>query len=66
MAAQTILVIESGDSIRRVAQHLHTSYETVRQAVNRPEDAGYVTLTTVYLTRSLNYAAVRCISDRLV
>ena len=41
-AAQTILAIESGDSIRRVAQHLHTPYETVRQAVNRLEDAGYV------------------------
>jgi len=27
----------------RVAQHLHTPYETVRQAVNRLEDAGYVT-----------------------
>jgi len=42
-AAQTILAIESGDSIRRVAQHLHTPYETVRQAVNRLEEAGYVT-----------------------
>ncbi|QZP39173.1 helix-turn-helix domain-containing protein [Halobaculum magnesiiphilum] len=42
-AAQTILAIESGDSIRRVAQNLHTPYETVRQAVNRLEDAGYVT-----------------------
>lgn len=41
-AARTILAIESGDSIRRVAQHLHTPYETVRQAVNRLEDAGYV------------------------
>jgi molybdenum-dependent DNA-binding transcriptional regulator ModE len=34
-AAQVILAIESGDSIRRVAQHLHTPYETVRQAVNQ-------------------------------
>src|SRR6056297_755038 len=41
-AAQVILAIESGDSIRRVAQHLHAPYETVRQAVNRLEDAGYV------------------------
>ena len=41
-AAQTLLAIESGDSIRRVARHLHTPYETVRQAVNRLEDAGYV------------------------
>ena len=41
-AAQVILTVESGDSIRRVAQHLHTPYETVRQAVNRLEDAGYV------------------------
>jgi len=42
-AAQVLLAIESGDSIRCVAQHLHTPYETVRQAVNRLEDAGYVT-----------------------
>ena len=41
-AAQVILTVESGDSIRRVAQHLHMPYETVRQAVNRLEDAGYV------------------------
>jgi DNA-binding Lrp family transcriptional regulator len=41
-AAQVILAIESGDSIRRVAQHLHAPYETVRQAVNRLEDAGYI------------------------
>ena len=41
-AAQVILAIESGDSIRRVAQHLHTPYETVRQAVNHLEDAGYI------------------------
>jgi DNA-binding Lrp family transcriptional regulator len=42
-AAQTVLAIESGDSIRRVAQRLHTPYETVRQAVNRLEDSGYIT-----------------------
>lgn len=41
-AAQVILAIESGDSIRRVAQRLHTPYETVRQAVNRLEQTGYV------------------------
>ena len=41
-AVQTSLAIKSGDSIRRVAQHLHTPYGTVRQAVNRLEDAGYV------------------------
>jgi hypothetical protein len=41
-AAQVILAIESGDSIRRVAQHLHTPYETVRQTANRLEDAGYI------------------------
>lgn len=41
-AAQVILAIKSGDSIRRVAQHLHLPYETVRQAANRLEDAGYV------------------------
>ena len=41
-AARIVLAIESGDSIRRVAQALHTPYETVRQAVNRLEDAGYV------------------------
>ena len=41
-AAQVILAIESGDSIRHVAQHLHTPYEMVRQAANRLEDAGYI------------------------
>jgi DNA-binding Lrp family transcriptional regulator len=41
-AARVLLAIESGDSIRQVAQHLHTPYETVRQAVNRLEDAGYL------------------------
>jgi DNA-binding Lrp family transcriptional regulator len=41
-AAQVILATQSGDSIRRVAQRLHTPYETVRQAVNRLEDEGYV------------------------
>jgi len=41
-AAQIILAIESGDSIRRVAQTLQTPYETVRGAVDRLEDAGYV------------------------
>jgi DNA-binding Lrp family transcriptional regulator len=41
-AAQVLLATESGDSIRRVAQHLQTPYETVRQAVNRLEEAGYV------------------------
>jgi DNA-binding transcriptional regulator YhcF (GntR family) len=50
-AAQVILAIESGDSIRRVAQHLHIPYETVRQAVNHLEDAGYVsTMTTASLS----------------
>lgn len=41
-AAQTILAIRRGDSIRRVAQRLQRPYETVRQAVNRLEDAGYI------------------------
>ena len=41
-AARVLLAIEGGDSIRQVAQHLHTPYETVRQAVNRLEDAGYL------------------------
>ena len=41
-AAQVILAIESRDFIRRVTQHLHTPYETMRQAVNRLEDADYV------------------------
>ena len=41
-AAQVILTLDSGDSIRRVAQRIHTPYETVRQAVNRLESAGYV------------------------
>ncbi len=41
-AAQVLLATDSGDSIRRVAQNLQTPYETVRQAVNRLEAAGYV------------------------
>ncbi|GAB6879354.1 hypothetical protein JCM17823_16280 [Halorubrum gandharaense] len=41
-AARVILVIERGDSIRRVAQTLHTPYETVNQAVNQLADAGFV------------------------
>jgi hypothetical protein len=41
-AARVLLAIDAGDSIRQVAQHLHTPYETVRQAVNRLEDAGYL------------------------
>ncbi|AZQ16102.1 helix-turn-helix domain-containing protein [Halorubrum sp. PV6] len=41
-AAQTLLAIQNGDSIRRVSQRLHIPYETVRQAVNQLEDAGYV------------------------
>lgn len=41
-AAQVLLAIESGNSIRRVAQAIQTPYETVRQAVNRLEEAGYV------------------------
>jgi hypothetical protein len=41
-AARVLLAIESGNSIRQVAQHIHTPYETVRQAVNRLEDAGYL------------------------
>lgn len=41
-AAQVLLALESGDSIRRVAQRLDRPYETVRQAVNRLEDGGYV------------------------
>ena len=52
-AAQVILAIGSGDSIRRVSHHLHTPYEAVRQAVNRLEDVGYVTyddgLSVVFL-----------------
>lgn len=41
-AAQIVLAVEPGDSIRRVAQRLHRPYETVRQAVNRLEEAGYL------------------------
>ena len=41
-AAQIILAIDGGDSIRCVAQHLHRPYETMRQTVNRLEGAGYV------------------------
>ncbi|RMB11644.1 helix-turn-helix domain-containing protein [Haloplanus aerogenes] len=41
-AARVLLAIDPGESIRQVAQHLHTPYETVRQAVNRLEAAGYL------------------------
>ena len=41
-AVQLVLAVEPGDSIRRVAQRLQTPYETVRQAVNRLEEAGYL------------------------
>jgi DNA-binding Lrp family transcriptional regulator len=41
-AARLVLAVEPGDSIRRVAQRLHTPYETVRQAVDRLEDTGYL------------------------
>jgi DNA-binding Lrp family transcriptional regulator len=41
-AARVVLTIEPGDSIRRVAQRLHTPYETVRQAVDRLEETGYL------------------------
>jgi DNA-binding Lrp family transcriptional regulator len=41
-AARVLLALESEDSIRQVAQHIHIPYETVRQAVNRLEDAGYL------------------------
>jgi hypothetical protein len=41
-AAQVVLAIEEGDSIRRVAQRIQTPYETVRLAVNDLETAGYV------------------------
>ncbi|MFQ3319575.1 MAG: DNA-binding Lrp family transcriptional regulator [Natronomonas sp.] len=41
-AARVLLAVNPGDSIRTIAQHLHTPYETVRQAVNQLEDAGYL------------------------
>ena len=41
-AARVLLAVNPGDSIRTVAQHLHTPYETVRQAVNQLEDRGYL------------------------
>jgi DNA-binding Lrp family transcriptional regulator len=41
-AARVLLATEPGASIRQVAQQLHAPYETVRQAVNRLEDAGYL------------------------
>lgn len=41
-AARVVLALERGDSIRRVARRLHEPYETVRQAVNRLEEAGFV------------------------
>jgi len=41
-AVRVLLAVNPGDSIRKVAQHLHSPYETVRQAVNQLEDAGYL------------------------
>jgi len=41
-AVRVLLAVNPGDSIRTVAQHLHTPYETVRQTVNQLEDAGYL------------------------
>jgi len=41
-AVRVLLAVNPGDSIRTVAQHLHIPYETVRQAVNQLEDAGYL------------------------
>ncbi|KZX46351.1 helix-turn-helix domain-containing protein [Haloarcula sp. K1] len=41
-AARVLLGLNSGDSIRNVSQRIGTPYETVRQAVNRLEAAGFV------------------------
>ena len=41
-AIQVLLVTEPEDSIRSVAQRIQTPYETVRQAVNQLESAGFV------------------------
>lgn len=39
---QVLLALSPGDSIRRVAQRIQISYETVRQAINTLEAAGFV------------------------
>ena len=39
---RVLLALTDGDSIRRVAQRIQTPYETVRQAVNALEAAGFV------------------------
>lgn len=41
-AAQVLLATEHGDSIRTVAARIQRPYETVRQRVDRLEDAGFV------------------------
>lgn len=41
-SAQVLLATEHGDSIRAVAARIQRPYETVRQAVDRLEDAGFV------------------------
>jgi DNA-binding Lrp family transcriptional regulator len=41
-AAQVLLATETGDSIRAIAGRIQRPYETVRQAVDRLEDAGFV------------------------
>jgi hypothetical protein len=40
--AQVVLAVDPGDSIREVSQHIQRPYETVRQAVNRLEESGFV------------------------
>lgn len=50
-AVQVLLGLNSGDSIRSVAQRIGTPYETVRQAVNELESAGFVEYDNgLYLT----------------
>lgn len=41
-AAQVVLATERGDAIRTVARRIQRPYETVRQAVDRLEDGGFV------------------------
>lgn len=41
-AAQIILALDAGDSIRHVAHRIQCPYETVRQSVNRLQEAGFL------------------------
>jgi DNA-binding Lrp family transcriptional regulator len=59
-SGQVILTLSPGDSIRQVARRIHAPYETVRQAVNTLEEAGFVQYDNgLYLTNQAVRETVR-------